>query len=57
MGNVLWADGHVKARQPAFIESVRGRTVKLQQSFQVGFIDEDGSLNTDEFFELNADTN
>ncbi len=57
MGNVLWADGHVKARQPTFIESVRGRTAKLQQSFQVGFIDQDGSLDTDEFFELNVDKN
>jgi prepilin-type processing-associated H-X9-DG protein len=55
IGNVLWADGHVKARQPAYIESVRGRTAKLQQLLQVGFIDQDGNLNTDEFFELDVD--
>jgi prepilin-type N-terminal cleavage/methylation domain-containing protein/prepilin-type processing-associated H-X9-DG protein len=53
VGNVLWADGHVKARKPAFIDALGGKTANLQQSFQVGFIDRDGKSATDEFFELN----
>lgn len=52
MGNVLWADGHVKAMPATYIDSSR-RPARIQQSLQVGFIDRDGKAATNEYFDLN----
>lgn len=58
-GNVLWADGHVKAMQPLYMEGAHsGRfplSVALQRKLQVGFLDRYGKSTTNEFFELNPD--
>jgi prepilin-type processing-associated H-X9-DG protein len=51
-GNVVWADGHIKAMQPLYM-TARRKPISLQQSFQVGYLDRDGKSTTNEFFDLN----
>ncbi|RYZ68478.1 MAG: DUF1559 domain-containing protein [Proteobacteria bacterium] len=53
-GNVVWADGHIKAMQPMYM-TARRKPISLQRSFQVGFLDRDGKNTTNEFFDLNPD--
>ncbi len=55
MGNVLWADGHVKARKPVFRSGSFGFGSFSADTFRqqnVGDIDEDGNLATNELFDL-----
>ncbi len=51
-GNVLWCDGHVKARRPVYRSGnfgygMNGETMRQNQ---LGDLDEDGALTTNEFF-------
>ena len=47
-GNVLWCDGHVKARKPLY----RADATEAYKSNNLGELDEDGNFNTDELFTL-----
>ncbi|RYX84557.1 DUF1559 domain-containing protein [bacterium] len=57
MGNVLWCDGHVKAAKPKFRSGTFGSyTVYNSTDFttkELGDLDEDNNLTTDELFDLN----
>ncbi len=56
MGNVLWCDGHVKARKPVYRSGTFGSYVTYNaddfREHDLGDIDEDGNLSTNELFEL-----
>lgn len=54
-GNVLWADGHVKARKPVYRSGSFGYGYNADdfRENHLGDIDEDGDLSTNELFELN----
>jgi len=54
MGNVLWADGHVKAVKPKYRGAdFNGYTVGPFNKNHLGDIDKDGDLTTNEYFDLN----
>ncbi|MCX6361497.1 MAG: DUF1559 domain-containing protein [Armatimonadetes bacterium] len=53
MGNVLWVDGHVKARRPLFratCERYNAVQLALLRDNQIGDLDDDGDMTTDELF-------
>ncbi len=54
-GNVLWMDGHVKARKPVYRTGTFGWGYNADdfRKNNLGDIDEDGDLTTDELFDLN----
>jgi prepilin-type N-terminal cleavage/methylation domain-containing protein/prepilin-type processing-associated H-X9-DG protein len=54
-GNVLWCDGHVKAVAPVYRSGSFGWGYQADDFRQhhLGDIDQDGNLNTDEWFDLN----
>ncbi len=57
MGNVLWADGHVKARKPTFFaepDPFGGPAYNSPEavSNNLGKIDDDGSMATEELYDL-----
>jgi prepilin-type processing-associated H-X9-DG protein len=52
-GNVLWVDGHVKAMKPVYRTGsvgYGGYAAADFQTLQLGDIDEDNNMATDEFF-------
>jgi prepilin-type N-terminal cleavage/methylation domain-containing protein/prepilin-type processing-associated H-X9-DG protein len=53
-GNVLWCDGHVKARRPVLRTGAFGWGFNAQdfRPHNLGDIDRDGDLTTDELFDL-----
>ncbi|MEO6908449.1 MAG: DUF1559 domain-containing protein [Abditibacteriaceae bacterium] len=54
-GNVLWCDGHVKAFKPVYRSGTFGYLPYNADDFEknnLGDIDEDGNLSTNELFEL-----
>ena len=56
MGAILWCDGHVKARKPVFRPGTTfgyGYSSQNYRDANIGDIDEDGNLTTDELFDLN----
>lgn len=53
-GNVVWVDGHVKAMKPVY-RTQSARWSGLEEAFRrerLGELDRDGSLTTDELFDL-----
>jgi prepilin-type N-terminal cleavage/methylation domain-containing protein/prepilin-type processing-associated H-X9-DG protein len=54
MGNVLWVDGHVKARMPVYRSIPLGSyNWPLYKEKNIGDLDEDNDLTTNEFYTLN----
>jgi prepilin-type N-terminal cleavage/methylation domain-containing protein/prepilin-type processing-associated H-X9-DG protein len=54
MGNVLWVDGHVKAHMPVYRSIPLGRyDWALYKEKNIGDIDEDFDLKTNELYDLN----
>lgn len=55
-GNVLFADGHVKAMKPTYSSSVSGYEIQtFRRTFrrnELGDLDRDGDLSTNEYFDL-----
>jgi prepilin-type processing-associated H-X9-DG protein len=53
-GNVAWADGHAKAAQPTYRAGSFGWGYNADdfRNAEIGDIDEDGNLTTDELFDL-----
>ena len=53
-GNVLWADGHVKAMRPFYREGFfgLGHSAHAFRRHQLGELDQDGDLATNEYFDL-----
>lgn len=50
VGNVLWLDGHVKARKPTFVASpATSAAERIEEN--IGVIDDDGDQATDELFD------
>lgn len=54
-GNVLWCDGHVKALAPVYRSGSFGWGYQAEdfRRHDLGDIDQDGNLTTDEWFDLN----
>ena len=53
MANVLWADGHVKAHRPVFrAQSDFPYNAEAYRAADLGDLDEDGNMATDELFDL-----
>ncbi len=48
-GNVLYCDGHVKAKRPLYVSGAGGRPAALREN-GIGNLDEDGDFNTAELF-------
>jgi prepilin-type N-terminal cleavage/methylation domain-containing protein/prepilin-type processing-associated H-X9-DG protein len=55
VGNIAWADGHAKARKPVLRSGTFGYGFNSQDfaPINLGDIDQDEDLNTDELFDLN----
>ena len=52
LGNVLWADGHVKAMKPTYNSSLSGSQIQTFRYNELGDLDRDGDLSTNEYFDL-----
>jgi prepilin-type N-terminal cleavage/methylation domain-containing protein/prepilin-type processing-associated H-X9-DG protein len=53
MGNVLWVDGHVKARMPVYrTVPIGSYNWALYKENNIGDLDEDNNLSTNEFYTL-----
>lgn len=54
VGNIAWADGHAKSRKPAYRTGTFGFGYNAADftPIQLGDIDQDGNLTTDELFDL-----
>jgi prepilin-type processing-associated H-X9-DG protein len=52
MGNVVWADGHVKVERVKFLNRPAPPPVDLLLQNNVGDIDRDGDPRTDELWDL-----
>ncbi len=54
VGNIVWADGHAKARKPVMRAGTLGYGFDAKDFLPhaLGEIDQDGDLNTDELFDL-----
>jgi prepilin-type processing-associated H-X9-DG protein len=52
-GNVLWVDGHVSTMKPVFpTVTVRNGSPELYRANNLGYLDRDGDLKTDDIFDL-----